>query len=47
MTKDKKVLIPVTVDEKKKLQEMARNAGYMSLSAYLRDKGLNRKKQDK
>jgi hypothetical protein len=46
MTKDKKLLIPVTVLEKAKLQDLARKAGYMSLSAYMRDKGLNKQKQD-
>ena len=46
MTKSKAIRVPVSEDEKKKLNQEARKAGYMSLAAYLRDKGLNRQKQD-
>ncbi len=47
MTKQERVNVPVTAEEKRELQKKALNSGYMSLSAYLRDKGLNREKQDK
>jgi hypothetical protein len=42
MTKQERVNVPVTVKEKEELQKKAREAGYMSLSAYLRDKGLEK-----
>jgi len=47
MTKDKRILIPVTPREKDQLVKKSLKAGYRSLSEYLRDKGLDRNKQDK
>ena len=43
MTKEKRILIPVTEKEKEELIKKALAAGYRSLSAYLRDKGLDTK----
>ena len=43
MTKQVRINVPVTEQEKKELQKKAREAGYMSLSAYMRDKGLGNK----
>jgi len=42
MTKNKAILIPVTEREKEELVKKALKAGYRSLAAYLRDKGLNK-----
>jgi len=42
MTKEKRILIPVTEKEKEELIKKALAAGYRSLSAYLRDKGLDK-----
>jgi len=44
MTKDKSVRVPVTEQELKKLVNESQKAGYRSLAAYLRDKGLNNEK---
>ncbi len=42
MTKDKAILVRVTEKEKAELIKKSLAAGYRSLSAYLRDKGLNK-----
>ena len=42
MTKEKRILIPVTKTKKAELINKALAAGYRSLSAYLRDKGLDK-----
>ena len=47
MTKTKGIRIPVSPQEKEELVKKSLKAGYRSLSEYLRDKGLEREKQDK
>ena len=42
MTKDKAILVRVTETEKEDLVKKALAAGYRSLSAYLRDKGIDK-----